>query len=188
MRHVEYIKNNILRIKGKHLLVLDWVSEMKMSQQNILVHIIGRHLSSFQSYLEYLYVSTCVSLCFQGNLPWGKKIMRKDQAILAKILWLPTKLFWNPKSHKAAFGFEVPTEGEVLSDTAFTGSCQEAGRAVTGWLRNSWESVSTTGAAAVVLVLPRATTWQKCHILRKQQRKREKIGIIWCYSKRNKSP
>lgn len=53
----------------------------------------------------------------------------------------------------------------MLSNTASMGSC--CNRLAEKLLRRWYQ----TGAAAVVLVLLR-TTWQKCHILRKQQRKK----------------
>lgn len=55
------------------------------------MHIIGRHLSSVQYYLEYLYVGNVCRSVFPRESTLRKKPMKKDQAILAKIFgFLPS--------------------------------------------------------------------------------------------------
>lgn len=180
-----------------------------LPKRNIFVHIIATHLSSFECYLEYLHVAAHVSLFFQMNLPWEKdrwgirQMAFWQKSLHCYPMWelSPTELFWKQTSQKAAFFFFfffiLPLKGNVFSDTAPTGSCLEPWQSNNllnaCWLRNFREGDISNVVAVVVLVLPRATTWQKCQTLKcrmrtKQWRKRVKINIIWWSWKRNKSP
>lgn len=146
-----------------------------------------------------------VGLCLQVNLPeenkrWGIRQMAFWQKPLnctecETLVPLSSSESSNPKRQHLVL--MSPLKVNVFRKAAWTGSCPEPQQSNsllnTCWLGNSREGDISEVVAVVVLMLPRATRWQKCPILKccireKQWKKRVKISIIWWSSKRNKSP